>query len=790
MKLFAACYTGLHKRRRWLVLFLLLLAVGSVWNLSRLKIEESIVAMLPDGKSLAAKDFELLTKAPFARKLIIHLRAAPGAGVEKLLVATDGLRASLPGELFSNPVSGPKDMGTSALMSELGDYLPSLLDRKELRQIAGQLNPERVDASLAADVTQLLQPQGIALKNKIRRDPLDLQRFALQKLRFLNPFPGVRVDKGHFLSRDGRSSLILADTPVLMTDAAGGRKLLDAFHRAQGQLPAGISAELLSGHPYTVANAETIQGDLRVVLLASAVGILVVFVVFLRSLRALPVFLLPLFSMAAALVMVSLWFDKLSGITIGFGAVLLGITIDFGLHVYFALQLGDNSRPQLLQAVSRPVLFGGLTTLAAFSVLLRSELPGQRQLAVFAIAGITAALLLALLVLPHFIGKREENTGLGRANNPASLYTRSPGLRWFVLLSWVGIAGFCAFAAQGLRINGELRQLGYMPQELQKAEKRLAEVWGGGRNRALIFASGADLDMALQRNEQVWQSLVEHEVQDESVSLAPLLASRQTKRQRVDDWQVFWRERRATTEHLIRAGGQKYGFSSDAFSPFFSGLDNPPKELDIETLQRWGLGRLLDNLLLKDNNSYQLVSLVPDRPELISRLESELATLPGVTLVSQTRFGKELSREIGIDFSRFIIFAGLGVVLLLLVLFRRLPEVFLALLPVVTGLVVMFGAMTWMGLELNLFNGVASILIIGLGVDYGIFMVCHDRHKEYLASSRAIIVSGLTTLVGFGALVLARHPALHSIGLTVLLGISASVPTAVLVIPAFQKKAG
>jgi predicted RND superfamily exporter protein len=128
------------------------------------------------------------------------------------------------------------------------------------------------------------------------------------------------------------------------------------------------------------------------------------------------------------------------------------------------------------------------------------------------------------------------------------------------------------------------------------------------------------------------------------------------------------------------------------------------------------------------------------------------------------------------------------VLFLLLVLFRSLRPLLLALLPVLTGLVVMFGAMAWLGLELNLFNVVASILIIGLGVDYGIFMVCHGQQEQDLASARAVLVSGLTTLVGFGALVLAEHPALHSIGLTVLLGISAAVPTAVLVIPAFQLK--
>ena len=183
-----------------------------------------------------------------------------------------------------------------------------------------------------------------------------------------------------------------------------------------------------------------------------------------------------------------------------------------------------------------------------------------------------------------------------------------------------------------------------------------------------------------------------------------------------------------------------------------------------------------------------MLTLIPDQPELISRLEAELTRMPGVTLVSQTRFGRQLSQEIASDFNRFIFFAGLAVLVLLLLLFRRLSDVLLALLPVLTGLLVMFGGMGWLGLEMNLFNVVASILIIGLGVDYGIFMVCHGQQEQSLASSRAVLVSGLTTLVGFGSLVLAEHPAMHSIGLTVLLGISAAVPTAVLVIPAIRVK--
>jgi predicted exporter len=266
------------------------------------------------------------------------------------------------------------------------------------------------------------------------------------------------------------------------------------------------------------------------------------------------------------------------------------------------------------------------------------------------------------------------------------------------------------------------------------------------------------------------------------------MPSQATQQQRLSQWQDFWAQRRAQVQDLLIAQGQDYGFSAVAFEPFWTQIEQPPPQLGVEQLQQLGLTDLLENLLLVDEHGYQLVSLLPDRPEVIEALQAQLAAIPGVTLVSQARFGRQLSSEIATDFRQFILSAGLAVLLLLILLFRRVSSVLLASLPVVTGLLVMFGVMARLGLELNLFNVIASILIIGLGVDYGIFMVCHAEQEQDLASSKAILISGLTTLVGFGALVLAEHPALHSIGITVLLGIGAAVPTAVLVIPAFRPK--
>ncbi len=368
MYFFSNCYNRLQGRRGWLLLVLLALLVLSGWNLSRLDIEDTIVAMLPDGESQVARDFELLQQSPFARKVVIHLRADSTAAVPLLNATTAQLREALPEPWFVDPLSGPVQIHPQRLLNDLLESLPLLLDEGDLAQLEQRLDDEGVDLILAENLSELLQPQGIFVRERIRRDPFSLYLAALDKLRSVNPLPEVRIEGRFFVSHDGLSRMILADTPVVITDADGAKQLLDAFEQARQSLPAGISAELISGHAYTLANAEVIQSDMRTLLLVSGGGLLLLFVLLIGKLRAVPVLLLPFFSVAAALLVVSLFANQVSGITIGFGAVVLGITIDFALHVYFALARRGSERPEMLRLVARPVVFGGLTTLAAFSV--------------------------------------------------------------------------------------------------------------------------------------------------------------------------------------------------------------------------------------------------------------------------------------------------------------------------------------------------------------------------------------------------------------------------------------
>jgi hypothetical protein len=138
---------------------------------------------------------------------------------------------------------------------------------------------------------------------------------------------------------------------------------------------------------------------------------------------------------------------------------------------------------------------------------------------------------------------------------------------------------------------------------------------------------------------------------------------------------------------------------------------------------------------------------------------------------------------------------GLVIAAVLLVValhFRRPFPFFLALLPLACGFVLTLGGMKAFGIRMNFMNVVVLPMILGIGVDNGLHLVhrwrCDraaggDCGTALRGTGMPLLMSALTTIWGFGSLVLTDNPGLRSIGWVAMLGIGSCLVSALLVLP-------
>lgn len=142
--------------------------------------------------------------------------------------------------------------------------------------------------------------------------------------------------------------------------------------------------------------------------------------------------------------------------------------------------------------------------------------------------------------------------------------------------------------------------------------------------------------------------------------------------------------------------------------------------------------------------------------------------------------------------------AGLIILLLLIIIQRSLTKALLVFLPLVGGMLWLLGTMGWLGIPLSIATVGIGAMVLGLGVEYGIFIVRRYEEEREKGKSQeealkkvmpgvglAIFGSASTTTIGFLALLLATMPMIQKMGATLALGIIYSFIAAVIVNPAF-----
>jgi predicted exporter len=749
----------------------------------RLRVTTDITHFLPAGTDHELADLSRrLADSPLTRTLILDVGGADPTAVR------DGA-AALAAGLAGNPEVAWLERGpTPALATSVYQlYAPRLAyfvsDHPET-DVPAALS----DAGLARAARALKQRMSSPLSPMLARlapsDPL--QWFPAILRRFERARAGsLDVDGDQLVTPDRRHAIVFLGTRHSAFDSAAQAPLLAdiarAFADANRRAGGGLTLERAGVAPIAVDAERRMRGDLTRISALSTAAVVLVLVLLLGSLRGLLLAFLPVVAGALTAATVGLLlFGQVHGMTLAIGSTLIGVAIDYPILLLTNRVLAPDEAPDAtLARVWMGALLGGLTTAAGFVALAWTSFPGVREMAVTSAAGILAALAVTRFVLPPLLRRRPRRAallerGAARGDRALAWLGAHRGLPAVVVAL---TAAVCAIGLPRLRWHDSLAALNAadpaLKAETDRVRARVSRVDEG----RLVVASAPDVEQALHLNDEIADRLQRARAggpDGDNISLHAFL------------WSANLQARsRAAVASVPDLGGRtlaalaQEGFKPLAFEPFRRAMEAlhaapvvPP--LRLADLQASPLSSVIRPFVVPLGGEVGVLTFLraADHPADVA---AAIADLPGARVFDQGRFLDETTAR----FRRQTLQAiGIGLALILVVLFiryRRLRPALAALLPAALAGGATLAILGAAGVMTNLLHVLSLLLVLSIGVDYGVFLVEGSRHGPLGPTAMSLSASALTTMASFGLLAISSTPALRAIGLTTAIGISLSL---------------
>jgi len=634
-------------------------------------------------------------------------------------------------------------------------------------------------------------------------DPLGLVAPALKPLS--GPFS---IEQSRPLcSPDGALHIVLARTNQTDLGARACQETMqkvEAFKRRVLADWTGPAPQILvTGRtPYVGELSLTMRGDVVSTVAGSVILVALVFYAGFRRIRPLGAIMLALaLCCVIAVALGALVFHELNIITIGLCSILVGLGVDFGMMLYAIYErerdagaTHEDAIAAALRGQGRGVFFGSLTTAAAFLCFLLSESPGFAQLGVLIAFGILLAGFFMMTVFFALVGsgfrRRKSdwvwNTGeyfVGAVHrSPRAFFLASTLLLATLTALAIAPVGHVQFDANPRTLEPKNSRAGVALRTIQARMPSVAEP-------LILLVEGADAQNLHDRwdrlktafDDLIARGRIHGAATPAAFTVSPKqIASNVAKLSALN----LPASRAALTETLAREG-----LSAESFHAAFEFLDalqslaqGNQSALDwrhaLPPESSWWF--LLDRFFSRDPNltaAYitpnKTLSTFAEKEQIRHDLE---ATGIPMHISGWTYTLQDLvpwSHRKLTELSVVMVFFN---VLLLIFLYRSFFPLFILMLGLALSVGAMVASLKFLGVPLNLFNVLAFPLVLGVGVDYGIYVVIAMRQEGDLRKNLATVVkpvllAGLTAAAGFASLGLADNPALRSLGVVCALGV-------------------
>jgi len=643
--------------------------------------------------------------------------------------------------------------------------IPALLTDAALRERARALKSE------------LASPLGDLLAKIAPADPLGAFPAIVERLRAGES--ALELVDGQFAIPDGNYAIAMLGTRESAFDSGAQMRLLDhldaAFDAIAARRGGALRLESAGANRFAVAAERGTKRDVYAIGACSFLGVALLFFLFLGGWRAFAIVSVPpLLGILTATTGGLALLGNLDGLTMAFGASLMGIAIDYSNHLLIHNRLSTSPEtPAVTAQRIRPSLnLGAATTIASFGGLAVTAFPAFREMSLFAAIGLGAALLATLKLLPVLLPfapplpRRSARTAAWLVRRLAAL-ERTPRALLFAPIVLLPAA---AFALTRLEWVDDMSELTNLPETLLDESRRVHERVSSMDSSRFAIGVARDSASAIALNDRIAAQIeraIEAGELAASRSLHGLLWSEALQRR---NWELLSAD--PTLPNRLEAAFTAEGFRPGAFEAFRETLAAPPPApLALADLQASPLADLIAPFVFHLGDEVAVITYLrglrsPDA------LQARLEAIGGVYLLDQGSFVDAIYSEFRVVSLEQI---GVGSILVLGILvlrYRRWRPVLAAFLPSVTVAALLLAILAVLGVHANLFHAMSLIMVMGMGVDYGIFLVDSVGHRETLgATALSLLISCLTTAFVFGTLAISGQPALRSIGVTVGLGI-------------------
>jgi 1-acyl-sn-glycerol-3-phosphate acyltransferase len=774
------------------------------WLAAKIRPEEDISKILPKDRQ-TEKLSDLLENAKFADKLVlmVSLKDSSRLSPDSLAAFSDALTEALLnryGQYVREIRNQLNDSLVPQLMQIMQENLPVFLDSADYNSVDSLIRPDRLRETLTTDLHTLSSPAGMLLKPFISRDPVGLSSLAFKKIRQLQYDENFSLYDGHIITKNSRY-LLLFISPAFPPGNTGKNAILlngldDIIQRLQQRHFPGVRAEYFGAVAVSEGNARQLRKD-SILTLSITLVFLVLFIAwYFKKKRApviitLPVLLGALFSLSV----IYLIKGRISVIALAAGSIVLGIAINYSLHVYNHFRhTGDMRR--VIADLAFPLTIGSLTTIGGFLGLQFVKSDMLKDLGLFAAFSLVGASLSSLIFLPQLIAASQPKTTRKKETERDSWIMRISGYRpeknKYILALIAVLTILFAFTMGKVGFDHDMMHMNFMPEKLKESEATLNKINEYSLRSVYLVTDGKNLNEALEKQESVDATLTklrEQNIIKKNSAVFHLLISDSLQRYRIAQWNRYWTtEKKSRLLQDLRRYGDSLKFSSRAFIPFSGLLNKTFSPLDTAATDRLKNGFASDYIISKDNQT-SLVTLLKVSPEDKPVVYKAFSGDTQVTVTDREYLASRLVNIVSSDFSQIGWMTSILVFLVLLLTYGRIELTLVSFIPMIIAFVWILGIMGIAGLQFNIVNIILSALIFGLGDDYSLFIMDgllqeYRTGKKNLSSYKSsIVLSAITTLAGLGVLVFAKHPALRSIALISIAGILSVVIISQVLIP-------